>query len=459
MLDFIKLFFMIVFYSDLPFLDIFQLLNIVAFSLLYQDSEQNREILSEKLSSLGVVIIKLGQWLAYFLEIKFENIEFMQLFVNTLPLLQTHCKKEKNINIDLLLEPYKNHVKSYEKEIYASASIGQIYKGKNHEDEDIVIKIKHENLDKDISKWESFFYKLFPFLGIHVDLQSFFSSLRNQLDFKHEANNMKIFYKKYRKNELVKIPKYFSGDENIIIMEYVPSISFKEYKESSNTEDLDYFIMLSRILYQDNVFIQDIVHLDLHSGNYGLQVESKSVVLYDFGWVLQDQLDFKKFFILCHIDGKKPLEYFLQKYELDYHQGLSDYVKELIEKREIDILQGLKVVIKLFPKNIVLDEFMFCVLSVCIFASSLMDKLQTDLDSYLKKEIIFIDSHKEKNAFPSLGAILKYSVEHSETQTGFLSKWYQDLFDNHKKLSSITNTTEIIRKKKKLNEKDVFPLS
>lgn len=421
-----QLIYYIIFKSELSNYDIYRILNIISFSFLYKNTAQNRKKLSEKLSDLGIVVIKLCQWMSYFMEIKYEDYDNLQLLIQTLPLLQSNCKKEKNLKLHSQLKEYSSYVKSYEKEMLAAASIGQIYKGKDHNDNDIVIKIKHGNIERDIEKWEKFFIKLFDFLSIRIDLNSFFQALRNQLNFEKEARNMKIFEKKYRKNELVKIPKFIAGNKDIIIMEYVPSVNFREYRNSFSPEEIDYYMMLSRILYQDTVFIQDIIHLDLHNANYGLQLENKSIVLYDFGWVLENQIDFKKFFILCHIDCRKPLEFFLAKYNLDYNTKLSEYVKDLIEKKEIDVLEGLKVIIKLFPNNIILDDFMFCILSLCIFISSIMDKLHTDLDNHLLNEIKFIDDNKDKNAFLSLGAILKYSVENSEE--GFLSKWYHDIF-------------------------------
>lgn len=427
MFELFRLFFYMLFYSDLPFWDIYKVLNILAFCLLYRNSEENRIHLSKKLSDLGIVVIKLSQWLAYFIDIRYEDYEYLQLFIKTLPLLQSSCKKEKNLNLSKLLEPYQHIVKELDTDILAAASIGQIYKGKDYNGKDIVVKIKHANIDSDILKWEKFLKKTFLTLNIKIDLDSFFIALKNQLDFSNEAKNMKTFYKKYKKNDLVIIPEFIDGDKNVIIMEYVPSMNFRDFRNNCSEQELTYYLMLSRILYQDTIFIQDIIHLDLHNANYGIQVEKRAIVLYDFGWVLEDQFDFKKFFILCHINCKRPLEFFLQKYNLDYNTRLSEYIKELIEKREIDILEGLKVIIKLFPNNIVLDDFMFCVLSVCIFVASLMDKLQTDLDSHLLEEIKFIDRYKEQNAFPSLGAILKYSVENSEN--GFLSKWYSEIYD------------------------------
>jgi predicted unusual protein kinase regulating ubiquinone biosynthesis (AarF/ABC1/UbiB family) len=423
--EFLRLLFYILFCSELSCYDIFRILNIVAFSFIYKNTEENRQKLSEKLSDLGLVVIKLSQWLSYFIEVKYEDYENLQLLIQSLPLLQCKCKKKKNTRLSYYLSKFPNTVKSYETDMLAAASIGQIYKGKDYDNNDIVIKIKNMDIEKDIDKWEKFLKKLFLVLNLQIDLNSFFQALRNQLDFEKEANNMKLFYKKYKKNELVKIPKYIAGDKNIIIMEYVPSVNFREYREQCTEEELEYYLMLSRILYQDTIFIQDIVHLDLHNGNYGLQPQTKSIVLYDFGWVLENQHDFKKFFILCHINCKKPLEFFLQKYNLDYNTKLSLYVKDAIEKKHIDVLEGLKVIIKLFPNNICLDDFMFCVLSVCIFISSLMDELQTDLDSQIKEELKFIEENVDKNAFLSLGAVFKYSIENSDQ--GFLSKWYQEM--------------------------------
>ena len=53
------------------------------------------------------------------------------------------------------LGEYSKYVKSYEKDMLAAASIGQIYKGKDYDDNDIVIKIKNNDIDKDIQKWEN----------------------------------------------------------------------------------------------------------------------------------------------------------------------------------------------------------------------------------------------------------------------------------------------------------------
>ena len=150
MFEFFRLFFYMLFYSDLPFWDIYKVLNILAFCLLYRNSEENRILLSKKLSDLGIVVIKLSQWLAYFIDIRYEDYEYLQLFIKTLPLLQSSCKKEKNVNLTKLMEPYQHIVKELDSDILAAASIGQIYKGKDYDGKDIVVKIKHANIDNDI---------------------------------------------------------------------------------------------------------------------------------------------------------------------------------------------------------------------------------------------------------------------------------------------------------------------
>ena len=99
MSDILKLLYYIMFYSELPVQDVFRILNIVAFSFLYKNTEENRKKLSKKLSDLGLVVIKLSQWLSYFIEIKYENYDNLQLFIQSLPLLQCNCKKTKKFEI------------------------------------------------------------------------------------------------------------------------------------------------------------------------------------------------------------------------------------------------------------------------------------------------------------------------------------------------------------------------
>ena len=294
-----------------------------------------------------------------------------------------------------------------------------IYRGKNKEGKDIVIKIKHDHIEEGIKKWETIFHKLEKYMSLKMNIDNFFDNIKDQMDFNKEAENMKLYHKYYRKNKFIKIPEYFGGDENFIIMSYVFSENFQNIKHTLHKNDLDHYTLLSKIMYQDNIFIKDIIHMDLHNGNWGVQQETKSIVLYDFGWVLKDQTDFKRFFILTHIGREGSLKFFMNKYNLeDKDSKFKDFTDMICEERQIDTYEGIKLVLKMFPDNFEMDNFMFCVLSLCVFISSLSTKYE-DLDSYIKKEIDFMENEK---VFLPLCGLMK-NIKNPETKVQ-LKQWY-----------------------------------
>ena len=422
----LHLLFYIFFYSNLSYFELYRILDIICFSILKnkENTQINREKLAKKISSLGIIIVKLSQWLSIWLKIKFEDHTNLDLLLDTLPLLQCDCQQEKNPNLKEYISRYDNILDSVETEIFKSASVGQIYKGCLKTGEDIVLKIKNPNIEDDILKWEIFFHSFLQYIKLNVNMDNFFKNLREQIDFEQEANNLKLFKRKHRKNKLVKIPQLFDFDKDVIIMEYVKGESFLDVKHELSESDREYYIMLSKLFYQQSVFLDDIVHMDLHANNWAIDRQSQSLVIYDFGWVLKENIDFKKFFLLCHIDSKETLNFFLKKYDLENNEKITTYVHELVSNKEVDVLSGLKIIIKLFPQKLAMDDFLFSVLSITIFINSLMEKLDTDLDSYILKEIEFINKH---GAFIQLGTLLTYSKE-NQTKS-FLKKWYDEIYN------------------------------
>lgn len=418
----IKVCFYVVFFNEIEWREIYILYNIIYFSLCYENNEKNREKISLKINELGIVPTKLAQWMGYFLKIQFEDFKFLQLFLNSLPRLQTKCMEDENIDIEEIKEKFSDIIEEVNIKPFASASIGQIYFGKSKKGDDIVIKVKHNGIETSMKRWKSIMRKINKIQNLNLDFDDFFSNLEDQLDFRKEVENMKLYYKYYKKNIFVKIPEFFGGDEKTIIMSYVPSENFQEIREQLSTEDKSHFTILSKILYQDNIFIKDIIHMDLHNGNWGIQRNSKSIVLYDFGWVLKDQSDFKRFFILTHLGRGGAMDFFMRKYNLnDKEKNLENFTDSLCEKNKIDTLEGVRIIMKMFPGECKMDNFMFCVLSLCIFINSLSDTFE-DLDLYLLKEIEFMEKYK---VFIPLCSLMK-NIKNPEIKVQ-LEKWYNQV--------------------------------
>ena len=163
-------------------------------------------------------MIKLCQWGNLFFSLKLENKDRYRLLLHSLPLLKNNCQKPKSIRLDEYLEPFNDKLEYVNKEqMCFSASIGQLYRGRLKENnQDVIIKIKHDHIQQEIHKWESFLYQLVSIFELKIDLKDFFKNINLQLDFQNEIKNLKTFHRRYRKNTKIKIPKFFSGMKTLL---------------------------------------------------------------------------------------------------------------------------------------------------------------------------------------------------------------------------------------------------
>ena len=428
----------LLFSSDLDLEHIIKLIRVFCIILFYKDTIENQFILAKNISDLGICVIKLCQWGHYFFSMKLENNDRYSLLLHSLPLLKNNCQKPKSCRLDEYLEPFKDKLDYVNKDTMCfSASIGQLYRGRLKENkQDVIIKIKHDHIDQEIHKWETFLYKLVNIFQLKINLTDFFHNINLQLDFQNEIKNLKTFYRRYRKNKKVKIPKFFFGNNNIIIMEYVESIPYsKEYKNTLDQSEINYYDLLGKTFYMDSILISDSIHCDLHSGNWGISSDEKQMVIYDFGWVLTKEIsDFKRFFLLTHIHSYKAMNFFLRKYDIDYtlDESLRKYVDSIVSDGKFDVLKGFKCVINLFPHDIKIDNFMFLVLSTCVFLSSLVNgALEKDMGIQMKKQVEFIEKY---DCFQALGTLLKasYDINESFENRGNLQKLYDKIYETDK---------------------------
>ena len=363
-------------------------------SFMLTDTIENQKYVASLISQLGIIPIKLGQWMGYFLKIQYEHIPSMSLFLNSLEHLQNSCTYQKPVDLEKHFHRFQHIIHEYEPEPISSASIAQIYRGKTIDGRVLAIKIRHDRIEESIDRWETIIQFILKYFGVSINFEQFFLNVRQQIDFEHEAENLKHFSRLYRKNRLIRIPEYIGGDQHILIMEYVPSENFQSVVSDMDKEEREYFTALSRILYEDTIFMKDVIHMDLHNGNWGVDRIQKQIVLYDFGWIMKDQSDFKRFFILVHLGRYNAMQFFLEKYNIyDKNEEVRNFVNDICNDRTIDTLYGIRLVLKMFPEEFMMDNFMFCVLSLCVFISSLSDKMDT-IDTYMEQQIDFMEANE-----------------------------------------------------------------
>jgi len=170
---------------------------------------------------------------------------------------------------------------------YAAGSISQVYRIK-YENMDCIMKMKHEHLtEKVVKKQEnvlrSFFYVSNIFLGYNIDINNLINLIEIQLDFDVESKSIKRFGELYKDNPRVVIPKHYHNTKSIIIMSYEKGNSLNELKLDDLVEAHD---MLLIFVYQ-SIFINKYFNSDFHSGNIRYRKETKQVIIYDFGLMIE----------------------------------------------------------------------------------------------------------------------------------------------------------------------------
>ena len=427
------------------------MIDILFFILLFQDTLKNQISLAKKIARLGICIIKLSQWMCIFLQMKFEqsNSTSLKLLVNSLNHLCNDCQKEKSVKLPkhIMELQEKKIISSLNEDMFLSASVGQMYLARSFEgDETYIVKIKHDNLLEEIEKWKRFLRQLSVYIDIDkiLDLSEFFDYLYLQLDFVNEVDNMKLFQKRYRKNKNILIPECYYVTEEIIVMQYIESYHFYNTFRTMDDENKRYYELLGKSFFMDHIFVHDLLHADLHAGNFGIVPSQKAIVIYDYGWILKKEKtrDFKRFFLLCHIATEDQID--PEKEKL-----LFSYVQNILQEKKLNIHAGLKMILQIFSEQIRLDSFMFCILSLCLFMNSFLDgELEPNMNQQILNQIQFIE--KERN-FLALGALLRYrpeDIQEEDDKQSILERWYDRIYGEQ------PNKVEILCKSNCLNERE-----
>jgi len=274
----------------------------------------------------GCIYIKFAQWVISRLRSeRGPNIEFVVNFFDDIfdqcPTHSIeHCKQVFLTNMDQELDEVVD-MNTFQS--IASGSVGQVYKARllrptmicpdcdsvvseTHTGqcptcfgditmiEEVAIKVKHPEIDKQISDK----IRLFAFLTmiqrikwikdllhLHMDFADFIANLTEQSDFTNEYDNNRKFRANFKGNPLVYFPFIITGTRDLLITEYVTGTTLDTITEYNQLKCCyNYACMVSQMLVIDN-----FCHGDLHHGNWKIRPVSLGpsqdyqIIVYDYG--------------------------------------------------------------------------------------------------------------------------------------------------------------------------------
>ena len=245
------------------------------------------------IEELGSTYIKLAQILSTTPDLISLDLakEFEKLQDNVTPIdikdISPIFKKEfgKELN-EIFIEPL---------ELLATASIGQVYKGKLLNGEKVVVKVLKPNIteiikdDLKILKQLAFlfddYFQEYGVSSIYNIIKEFENSITSELNFKLETANIIRFTEIFKSDKRIKVPKVYKeySSSKIITMEFIQGIKVSKIeqlkKENINTKDVakNGFALLCEQIFEHRFF-----HADPHPGNIFVTEDHKNALV-DFG--------------------------------------------------------------------------------------------------------------------------------------------------------------------------------
>jgi predicted unusual protein kinase regulating ubiquinone biosynthesis (AarF/ABC1/UbiB family) len=173
-----------------------------------------------------------------------------------------------------------------------SGSIGTVYKATALNGTKIAIKIKHPQINREIEEKRGIisiihrlqnYTWLRRYFNLCFDLDDFINNIYMQTDFNIEAFNIEKMRKNFEDNKCIAIPRVLFSHENVLITEFIDTISLDELG------DYDKHLVainLVCLIYQMTL-VDNFVHGDLHCKNWKIRRCPKNgnyqIVLFDMG--------------------------------------------------------------------------------------------------------------------------------------------------------------------------------
>jgi predicted unusual protein kinase regulating ubiquinone biosynthesis (AarF/ABC1/UbiB family) len=333
------------------FLDYIKCIKLIysLYKLFYKESEKNIEIVKYCAENCGPIGQKLLQYLVMqdgFLSSEAKN-KLEYIFEDCIAHSWEDTKSiyladySKNIEDDF-------KINEVDKIPIGSGTIGQVYKLYHRElDMYIALKVRHLNVDIEAGKFiltVSNILKVINILAFFVPftvlIKEFLNNVNIQLDYKLEANNTERLRKNFINDDHIIIPQVFFSSSKIIGMSYHEGIPITKIDDKHKilktkiTHDMLLFNLSSLLIY-------DLLHCDLHYGNWKVQIDWKEVpeyrlIIYDCGIVgstYNDDIN-KKIYMAC-MDGDYNKIYEIMAPDMDTQKNgllMKKYTEELMNK-------------------------------------------------------------------------------------------------------------------------------
>ena len=261
-----------------------------------QDHERRADKLSQTVASLGPTFIKLAQLFSARADI------FPEPYLSAIGRLQDQVPPDPAAEIvDVIERELGGRVdalfQEFDREAIAAASLGQVHQARV-DGREVVVKVLRPGveelvaLDLDIS-FRILFWLNVLFPNHHVRaltgvVREFSHKVREEMDFRMEAENMLRFRETFRAERRVRVPEVIERftRRRVLVMERVRGTKVDRLHALFESGHLSFQQMMETLtgLYLRMMMVDGFLHVDPHPGNILVQ-DDGTIVLLDWGMV------------------------------------------------------------------------------------------------------------------------------------------------------------------------------
>jgi len=185
---------------------------------------------------------------------------------------------------------------SFERTPIAAASIGQVHRAVLSDGDRVVVKVQRPNIHQIVKSDLDLLTRQAQFLERRTEAARNYNlieiveelgySLRNELDYTSEAQNIDRFYQAYADDPNIRIPRVYweYTTRHVIVMEELDGIKLTEMDRLKREGyDLAAIAEIGTNFYMKQIFEDGFFHADPHPAN--IMVVDDQLVVLDFGMV------------------------------------------------------------------------------------------------------------------------------------------------------------------------------
>ncbi|MFH1332023.1 MAG: AarF/ABC1/UbiB kinase family protein [archaeon] len=245
------------------------------------------------MDELGGTFVKLGQLLSLRPDLIPE--EYCQEFSKLQDSVKEFEYQEvKRIVEEELKKPINQIFKKFEKKPIAAASVGQVHLAILKTGERVAVKVQRPKIEETFKTDIDILYKIADLIENYMPevreynprdiVEEFENYTRRELDYMIEAKNIDIFYRNFKENGKIRIPKvhWEHTTKKVLTMEYIQGRKLGE--DSVPREKRRKVVRVMTECFIKQVLDYGFFHADPHPGNIFLMKGDK-VALLDFGIV------------------------------------------------------------------------------------------------------------------------------------------------------------------------------